>query len=100
MPQITSPEAVVASFVFHPLTFPNGRTVYHLETMQQRFWSDTAPTLRDAGNNPLVLTEEVGVGSLVQIASRVDRAMRAIKVLAVAWDDPFADAADFSSDSS
>jgi hypothetical protein len=52
------------------------------------------PLLRDASNAPFVLTEEIGVGSLVRIATADDGTMRAIRMLAVARDDPFAEAGD------
>ena len=50
--------------------------------------------MRDASNRPFVLTEEIGVGSLVQIATADDGTMRAIRMLAVARDDPFVESGD------
>jgi hypothetical protein len=55
------------------------------------------PLLRDAGNAPIVLTEEIGVGSMVRMATAEDGTMRAVKVMAVAYDDPFAEAAGWDS---
>jgi len=65
-----------------------------LDTTSCRYLSDTQPVLRDAADKPIASTEEIGVSSLVQIATADDGTMRAIRMLAVAWDHPFAEAGD------
>jgi hypothetical protein len=94
MPTITESEAVLFSALVHPVTRPNDGPVYFLiETASHRVGSAKQPLIRDAVGKPLVLTEELAVGSTVQIAIGDDGMMRGIKIVDMAWADPFAEAA-------
>jgi hypothetical protein len=46
--------------------------------------------LRDAANKPMTLTEDVGIGSIVRLATTEDGLLRAVEVMQAAYDDPFA----------
>jgi hypothetical protein len=89
--QVTEPEAVLASFLFYPIRL-YGRTIYQIET-SRRYSSNELPMLRDATGKPVVLTEEIGIGSIVQIALASAGTMHAIKIVKAAYNDPFAEAA-------
>jgi hypothetical protein len=94
MSTITPPEAVLHSAVFNPVVWPHGPTYYLIKTKSGHVGSAKQPMIRDAANKPMVITEELGVGTIVQIAVGDDGMMRAIKIVEMAWDDPFAEAAD------
>lgn len=89
MPTITDPEAVVASCLFHPIQWPNGRTVYQIET-SRRWSANTLPLLRDVAGRPITLTEEIGSGSIVRLAIGDDGLLKGVQIVQAAWDDPFA----------
>jgi hypothetical protein len=89
---ITDPEAVIAAHLFHPLQI-YGRSIYLVET-SARYTSVRLPQIRDATGRPMVLHEELGVGSIVQIALAADGTMHAIKIVQPVWGDPFAGAED------
>jgi hypothetical protein len=92
MPLITEPEAVLASFLYHPIVWPHGVKYYQVET-SRRYNAIDLPMLRDAAGQPLTLTEELGIGSVVQIALDDAGLMKAVKIIQRVWDDPFAQAA-------
>jgi hypothetical protein len=58
-----------------------------------RYSSNQLPIIRDPHNAPVVLHEELGVGSLVRLAIGDDGMMRAVQIMQAAWADPFADVA-------
>jgi hypothetical protein len=90
---ITPPEAVLHSAVFNPVVWPHGPTYYLIETSRNHF-SAKQPMMRDAAGKPMVITEELGVGTIVQIALGADGLMFAVKIVQAVWADPFAEAAD------
>jgi hypothetical protein len=90
---ITEPAAVLFSALHTPIVWPHGVVYYLIETATHRVGSAKQPLLRDAAGQPVVLTEELAVGSVVQIAIADDGMMRAVKILERAWADPFAPAA-------
>jgi hypothetical protein len=92
MPTIIGPDAVVAAHLYHPLCLPDGRRLYQIET-NRRYSSNQLPIIRDPHNAPVVLHEELGVGSLVRLAIGDDGMMRAVQIMQAAWADPFADVA-------
>jgi hypothetical protein len=89
MPTITPPEPVTASSLLHPIIWPNGRAIYRIET-SRRYSANDMPLLRDAANKPMVLTEEVGIGSIVRLAIGDDGLLRAVQIMQAAYGDPFA----------
>jgi hypothetical protein len=88
---IIGPEAIIVSHLFYPLTF-YGRTAYMVEA-SQRYWANELPMIRDDRNTPVILHEELGVGSVVRLALNDDGLMHAVQVVQLIRDDPFADAA-------
>jgi hypothetical protein len=92
MPTITPPEAVLHSAVFNPVVWPNGPTYYMLET-SRKFYAAKQPLIRDAAKQPMILTEELGIGTIVQIAIGADGLMTAVKIVRREWADPFDEAA-------
>jgi hypothetical protein len=90
--QVTEPEAVLASHLFYPIRIYQ-QTVHQIETTSRRYSANTLPMLRDATGKPVVLTEEIGIGTIVQIALAADGTMNAVKIVKAVWSDPFAEAA-------
>jgi hypothetical protein len=89
VPIITEPEAIIASHLFYPHRM-FGRTRYQIETTTNRYSSNELPMIRDAGNKPIVLTEEIGIGSIVRLAIGADGLLRAVQVMQPVYADPFA----------
>ena len=90
VPTITEPEVVVASHVFYPHRLPDGRQRFQIET-SRRYSSNDLPMIRDASNKPIVLHEELGIGSIVRLAIGDNGLMRAIQIVQAVWADPFAE---------
>jgi hypothetical protein len=90
---ITPSEAVLHSAVFNPVVWPHGPTYYLIETATHRVGSVKQPMIRDATGKPLALIEELGVGTIMQIAIADDGMMVGIKIVQMNWADPFAVAA-------
>jgi hypothetical protein len=86
--RVTPPEPVVSSHLYHPLRLPDGRRLFQVET-GRRYSSNDQPLIRDATGAPLVLREEPGIGSIVQVALSKDGTMRAVKLTVPVWADPF-----------
>jgi hypothetical protein len=89
---ITAPEPVLHSAVFNPVVWLHGGPTYFMIETSRKFYAAKQPMLRDADNKPLTLTEELGVGTIVRIAIGGDGLMAAIKIVELAWADPFAEA--------
>jgi hypothetical protein len=74
--------------LLHPIIWPNGRTIYRIET-SRRYSANGMPLLRDAANRPMTLTEEVGIGSIVRLAIGDDGLLRAVQIIQAEYIDPF-----------
>jgi hypothetical protein len=83
---VTKPEPVAASFAMLV------RTIFQIET-SRHYSCNKPPMIRETSNAPVVLREEIGVGSIVRLAIGDDGLLRAVQIMQAVVDDPFAEAA-------
>jgi hypothetical protein len=79
MRMIPRPASVLAAFLRHPLRLSDGLTLYVLVTGRGRFFSVAAPELFDVYGTPIILTAEIGAGSIVR-AAVAGGLMRAVQI--------------------
>jgi hypothetical protein len=85
MIDIIGPSRVIAAFLHHPITWPDGRVLYAVYTEGGGdYGSLTCPIIRDAANQPLTLSQDIAPGSVVRLAV-TDDLQQAVPVRAAGY---------------
>lgn len=87
--EVIGPETVLAAYLRYPLTLPDGRRIYAVETPSGFYGANELPMLRDDRKRAVALDEELAAGSTVRLALRAGL-LHGVQIIERAWADPFA----------